>query len=53
MAAYAFIVAALLIEKPTRIDDIIRLFRVFAAAYIAAPVVMMFFGPIAPRYLPA
>jgi hypothetical protein len=38
-------------RQADRIDDTIRLYRVFAAAYIAAPVVMMFLGSIAPRHL--
>lgn len=50
---FAFIVAALIIEKPARIQGIIRYYSVVAAAYVIAPVVMMIIGPIAYKYIPS
>jgi hypothetical protein len=49
---FAFIVAALLIENPGRIEGLIRFYRAFAAAYVVVPIAMMFLAPIAQRYLP-
>jgi hypothetical protein len=50
---FAFIVAALLIEKPARIEGIIRYYRVFATVYAGAPVISMVIGPIVMQMLPS
>jgi O-antigen ligase/polysaccharide polymerase Wzy-like membrane protein len=49
---FAFIVAALLIEKPARIEGITRFYRKFATLYAAVPVLFMVIGPITMQLLP-
>jgi hypothetical protein len=50
---FAFIVAALLIENPARIEGIIRFYRVFAMLFAGAPVLLMVVGPIVLQVLPS
>jgi hypothetical protein len=50
--AFAFIVMALLIEKPSRVEGIIRVYRKFATLYAAVPVLFMVIGPITLQLLP-
>jgi hypothetical protein len=51
--AFAFIVMALLIEKPARVEGIIRFYGKFATRYAAVPVLFMVVGPITMGLLPA
>jgi hypothetical protein len=50
---FAFIVATLLIEKPARIEGIIRFYCMFASVYVAAPVLSMVVGPLVLQMLPS
>jgi O-Antigen ligase len=50
--AYAFIVMALLIEKPARVEGIIRIYRKFATPYAAVPLLFMIIGPMIMLILP-
>jgi hypothetical protein len=50
---FAFIVAALLIEKPARIEGIVRFYRVFATAYAGVPAVLMVVGPLVLQVIPS
>jgi hypothetical protein len=50
---FAFIVAALLLENPLRIEGIIRFYRVFATVYACVPIVLMVVGPLVLQVIPS
>jgi hypothetical protein len=51
--AFAFIVAALLLDKPSRIDDLVRRYRQFSTGFVILAPVILVFSNTAPDRLPA